>query len=103
MGYRKRERDPYALSCEEKGAKSVGIYSTNASAQRELSPLSSSFFTFLQSPALCLETTAELSPLPEQQFCLHILVKNESKRTQSGHLSERGTGLVVGENKRNAF
>lgn len=32
-----------ALSRSEKSAKSVGIYSTNASAQRELSPLSSSF------------------------------------------------------------
>lgn len=40
---RKRKRKMQALSRSEKSAKSVGIYSTNASAQRELSPLSSSF------------------------------------------------------------
>lgn len=42
-GGRERKRKMQALSRSEKSAKSVGIYSTNASAQRELSPLSSSF------------------------------------------------------------
>lgn len=37
------EEERQALSRLEKSAKSVGIYSTNASAQHELSPLSSSF------------------------------------------------------------
>lgn len=40
---REREEKLQALSRSQKSAKSVGIYSTNASAQRELSPLSSSF------------------------------------------------------------
>lgn len=82
---RERERwmDIQALNGSEKSAKSVGIYSTNASAQRRA--FTTFFFLYLL-PVSCTAHNHPRNrqppwPLPEQQFCLYTLVRGTKSDT----------------------
>lgn len=84
-GERERERwmDIQALNGSEKSAKSVGIYSTNASAQRRA--FTTFFFLYLL-PVSCTAHNHPRNrqppwPLPEQQFCLYTLVRGTKSDT----------------------